>query len=518
MTSICLESNFIIKASYDKPSLLNSPQKRKNKNVSMYNTSIFIGGHQNLKSKRIHLSTNTRYNNTVHREITNFRNKKNISVDRVNISLQKSQDSEQKMEQIDIIKMMNVRWQNKLEETRSDLSFINSKEKIEKKIDSFDTNQYIKDIINKINLIYNFNENNINQEYFILLKNDKYNENNHFIHEIIAPKSIEDIEKSVNIFMKRTNIQKNKDNNTDSSSSIDINKKKSKFSENVNINSSQNNNKENVNDNCQIKEEFCPVFILNQKDIKYLYNIIEPQKSNRNKNINYSINNFSINYPPTINNETILRSQNKNNIQNNENEKKKYSLHQINVENFELINNNDIHNESGNVQSVSEKEIENIIKENNQNNEEEIIDKKESIKSTEDFSQCTPLSLLNNKFQVYAVSKWIKYSIPNPQSELFIKNNFTSNKNIYEPTNLFITNFTLWIERIETKRNENKCSISISSSANSNTKNKSQQRGKSLTFNKNRHTQVKMHKANNYEMGSNGSFIKPINLKAKVFK
>ena len=516
MASICLESNFIIKASYDKPSLINSAQKGKNKNVSMYNTSIFIGGHQNLKSKRIHLSTNTRYNNTVHREITNFRNKKNISVDKVNISLQKSENSEQKIEQIDIIKMMNVRWQNNLKETRSDLSYINKKEKIEKKIDLFDSDKYIKDIINKINLNYNLNENNINQEYFILLKPDKYNENNNFIHEIIAPKNIEEIEKSVNKFMRRTNTQNNKDNNTDSSSSIDINKKKSNFSKNENINSSQNNNKENINNNCQIKEEFSPVFILNPKDIKYLYNIIEPQKSNRIKKINYSINNFSINYIPIINKNTTLCSQNNINIHIKKEEKKKYSLHQINLENFELINS--INKESANIQSASEKEIENIIQENNEKNQEEIMEQKESIKSTEDFSQCTPISLLNNKFSIYAVSKWIKYSIPNPQSEIFIKNYSTSNKNIIDPTNLFITNFTLWIERIETKRNDNKCSISISSSSNSNTKNKSQQTGKSLTFNKNRHTQVKMPKTNNYEMGSNGSFIKPINLKAKVFK
>jgi hypothetical protein len=81
-----------------------------------------------------------------------------------------------------------------------------------------------------------------------------------------------------------------------------------------------------------------------------------------------------------------------------------------------------------------------------------------------------------------------------------------------------MTNFTLWIERIETKRNEFKGSISISSSANSNFKQNSQQKGKSLTYNKIRNTKVKINKSNNYEMGSNGSFIKPINLKTKVFK
>ena len=83
---------------------------------------------------------------------------------------------------------------------------------------------------------------------------------------------------------------------------------------------------------------------------------------------------------------------------------------------------------------------------------------------------------------------------------------------------LLMTNFTLWIERIETKRNDNKYTISISSSANSNAKANSQQTGKSLTYNKNKNNKIKLSKSNNYEMGSNGSFIKPINLKTKVFK
>ena len=81
----------------------------------MYNTSIFIGGRQNLKSKRIHLS----YNNTVHREITNFRNKKNKSVDRVNIHLQRYSNGQEQIEQLDVIKMMNIRWQNNLKKEKN---------------------------------------------------------------------------------------------------------------------------------------------------------------------------------------------------------------------------------------------------------------------------------------------------------------------------------------------------------------------------------------------------------------
>ena len=539
MNSICHESNFIIK----------SEKKPKSKNISMYNTSIFIGGHQNLKSKRIHLSTNTRYNNTMRRDITNFRNKKNISVDRVNnIQTEKIEKSEQ-IEQIDIIKMMNVRWQNNLKESRNDLNFIKKDEKKEEKKENnsenkFDINIYKKELIEKINSNYNFDDNE-NQEYFALLKLDKFNQKNIFVHEIIAPKSIQDFEKSLDKFIKRKCTQVNKDNNSDSTSSIGLNKKKKL---------NQIENKENINTNINLdEEEFNPIFILNQKDIKDLYFLIEPRKTYRTRNINYEINNFSIDYIP-VQKDIILKSQNKPTIPKEENELKEQNelkeekeikeenekkeekeikeeekvkeiiLDKINIENFELIPEKKPDNkyEITNIISISPNiELEENNKEQIKENEKETINKIEADDqkvSTEDFSQSTPLSLLQNKFSVYAVSKWIKYSVPSPQSELFIKYNYYSKKRILSPEELFMTNFTLWIERIETKRNEFKGSISISSSANSNIKQNSQQKGKCLTYNKIRNTKVKINKSNNYEIGSNGSFIKPINLKTKVFK
>ena len=539
MNSICHESNFIIK----------SEKKPKSKNISMYNTSIFIGGHQNLKSKRIHLSTNTRYNNTIRRDITNFRNKKNISVDRVNnIQTEKLEKSEQ-IEQIDIIKMMNVRWQNNLKESRNDLNFIKKDGKKEEKKENnsenkFDINIYKKELIEKINSNYNFDDNE-NQEYFALLKLDKFNQKNIFVHEIIAPKSIQDFEKSLDKFIKRKCTQVNKDNNSDSTSSIGLNKKKKL---------NQIENKENINTNINLdEEEFNPIFILNQKDIKDLYFLIEPRKTYRTRNINYEINNFSIDYIP-VQKDLILKSQNKPTIPKEENELKEQNelkeekeikeenekkeekeikeeekvkeiiLDKINIENFELIPEKKPDNkyEITNIISISPNiELEENNNEQIKENEKETINKievDEQKVSTEDFSQCTPLSLLQNKFSVYAVSKWIKYSVPSPQSELFIKYNYYTKKRILSPEELFMTNFTLWIERIETKRNEFKGSISISSSANSNFKQNSQQKGKCLTYNKIRNTKVKINKSNNYEIGSNGSFIKPINLKTKVFK
>ena len=45
-------------------------------------------------------------------------------------------------------------------------------------------------------------------------------------------------------------------------------------------------------------------------------------------------------------------------------------------------------------------------------------------KESEDFSQVTPISLLQEKYSVYAVSKWAKYSIISPQSKLIVKYNY----------------------------------------------------------------------------------------------
>ena len=86
-------------------------------------------------------------------------------------------------------------------------------------------------------------------------------------------------------------------------------------------------------------------------------------------------------------------------------------------------------------------------------------------KDMQDFTQNTPISLLQEKYFIYAVSKWIKYSIPTPQSQLYIKYSYKTGHPMFDPINLIMTNFTLWIERIETKRNDNKKGmITISSS------------------------------------------------------
>ena len=85
----------------------------------------------------------------------------------------------------------------------------------------------------------------------------------------------------------------------------------------------------------------------------------------------------------------------------------------------------------------------------------------------EDFFQSTPISLLKEKSFIYIVSKWVKYSIPHPQSQIYAKYSYKTGHPLFDPITLSITNFTLWIERIETKNYiSKKAMVSINSSSN----------------------------------------------------
>ena len=140
----------------------------------------------------------------------------------------------------------------------------------------------------------------------------------------------------------------------------------------------------------------------------------------------------------------------------------------------------------------------------------------------EDFSQNTPISLLQEKYFIYAVSKWIKFSIPNPQSQLYIKYSYKAGHPKFDPINLIMTNFTLWIERIETKRNDNKKAIiSISSSINYNNSlknNKTNLRGKS-SCKKKGYAKIYFTQSNNYSNNDNNQINKKMNnSKSKMYK
>ena len=524
----------IQKSSLNYISIKSDENKEKNKKsfVQINNTSIFIGGRQNLKGMRIHLSNNCKYNNTVHKEITNFKNKsvdktnvrltenKNKPIEKVNIDLL---EKEEKKNDIDFLKFMNLRWKNHQQVFKNRISFISNTN-----LESININKknYIQGLLNKFKInttknSNNNNNNNNNQEKIILIKQDKYNINNNYIYEIISPSTKEELELSINTFINKSNDNKeNQDNNNSETLSYKENninnngKKKSKFINQQEIQIKKTKEKDNNNKKLQ-KDDFVPIFILNNKDIIELYEIIEKNsnKNKQNKN-NYSVDNkISLNF---INKNEKLRGKNAKKTLDDIN----FDIFPVKVDKFEFINivpneirtnyNIDVSNIALN-QSDYMKQVK-----GGENDFDYILNKN---KEMEDFSQNTPISLLQEKYFIYAVSKWIKYSIPNPQSQLYVKYSYKTGHPLFDPIHLIMTNFTLWIERIETKRNDNKKGIiSISSSVNYNNnslKNSKNFKGKSLTNKKKGYVNIY---SNQYNNENNQINKKRNNSKSKVYK
>ena len=71
----------------------------------------------------------------------------------------------------------------------------------------------------------------------------------------------------------------------------------------------------------------------------------------------------------------------------------------------------------------------------------------------ENFGQCTPLTMLYDKFLVFGVSRNIKYSVHSPQSNICYPSPFNKLKNSnslgFEKEKLSINKFSLWVEKID---------------------------------------------------------------------
>ena len=529
---------------------LSGSREKKNKKgfVQINNASIFIGGRQNLKGMRIHLSKYSKYNNTAHREITSFKNKsvdkanarlnenKNKTIEKVNIDLFEKNEKEEKEEKaekdekeekakkdekdennkknnvFDALNFINMRWKNNQNIIKNSLSLISKKESIPEQI-IINKKNYIQGLLNNIKINSNQNKNNKNQDKIILIKQEKNNINKNYNYEIISPNTKEELEMSINTFINdnKENQNNNSEYMTSQSSSPNNGKKKSKFVNQQEIQFKKA--KENINNKQNQKEEFIPIFILNNKDIIELYEIIE-KKPNKKQKINYSIdNNISLNYIGTNKNEK-LRGKNQRNLDDIN-----FDIFPVKVDKFEFINilPNEIRtNYNIDVSNIALNQSDIMKQVKGGENEFDYLLNKN--KEMEDFSQNTPISLLQEKYFIYAVSKWIKYSIPNPQSRLYVKYNYKTGHPMFDPINLMMTNFTLWIERIETKRSDNKKGIvSISSSVNYNNsfKNSKISTGKNSTNKKKGYVNIY---SNNNINDNNQINKRKNNSKSKVYK
>ena len=497
------------------------------KNYGISNSSMFIGANQNLKAMNIHLSNHFRYNNTTHREITNFRSGKNRSADRVSINLWENNDKENnykteniKEKVIDVIKEINERWKSKQKISKNNFSFINKAKKKDKDKESTTINKkiYIQELLNDMNIkTISNNDNNSNKknndnnkEYYILIKHDKNNKNENVLYEIVSPSSNEDFEISINNFIYKKDNKESQNNNFETISTIDNStlangRKKSKFS-----NKQVPLFKKSLKESSQTEnEEFIPFFILTEKEIKNLYEVIDKSQK-KNKKVekkNYIIDsNTNFNILNSIVSEK-LRSLPKENNQANNNknlDEINFNIFPIKGEKFELICNNKIRaNEIGkeniDVSNIALNQSFEIKQPKGGENEfDDILNKN---KDMEDFGQTTPISLLQEKCFIYMVSKWVKYSLPQPQNSLYIKYSYKSGHPLFDPINLGITNFTLWIERIKTKNiyNNNKGYMNINSRTNyANKIKKTNSRGKNLSNKKKGYNNIYSNVSKNY--------------------
>ena len=68
----------------------------------------------------------------------------------------------------------------------------------------------------------------------------------------------------------------------------------------------------------------------------------------------------------------------------------------------------------------------------------------------QDFGQSTPLSMLYEKFLVFAVSRNIKYSVNSPQNNVFYINELNKIKKYgFDSEKLLVNKFSLWVEKID---------------------------------------------------------------------
>ena len=474
-------------------------------NLTTSSSTLFIRGEQNLKRMSIHLSK-TNYNNIVHKEITDFIISKNKNIQNIEINPAENNTNINKVNSnniniSDLLKSMNKRWKEYEKVFKMRLTYISSTETI-----FLNKKQYFDELMKKINITSA-------KEPYLLIKQDRNNANNKFIYELITPLSNKELETSVNNFMLKDyenlkesdyilNFDKFNKRTNQNKVSVNNEKKKSKFDDS---DEAKNNNSDDIIVyNKQIKKEpFNPVFIFNQKQMKYFLDIMEEKGIKKDK----SKDNININNSSKSNKQK--KGVNLNNSKDNKQDKLtdiNFNIYPIKIENFQFIhsNSNEIGVGGNNLllnlnPNNNNIDVSNIALNQSDYNymkpikaESEFSNQK--LKETEDFSQNTPISLLQEKYFLYAVSKWAKYSVINPQEQFFIKYFYTSGHPKFDSINLDITNFTLWIEKIHIK-SDSKQSL-ISSNSNylktksnkiNNTKRKVYKSGASIFLNESNH-------------------------------
>lgn len=417
---------------FDSPLLINNSSfnffsknisNAKNKKIQNYktyeinNSNIFISG-KKTNTNNIQITNSSRKDNLLHREITNLKNIKIIN-EKTNKEVNKEEvERNNLLLSLDII---NNRWMKALKEYKMRLSYINHNEILLLNMD-----RYRQELLSNIN----FENDNINHKdnCYIIVKQEINCKENQIVYEIMNSSSKKDFEDSLNQFIINNNKENIQETNiyNNNESVLNNGKKKSKF-----INS-------NINNNIKASKNLSsPFLIFNYLELKKIIEEIENNlnigKEIKSKDKNYILeNSISFCYKNIKKNETSIKK---------EKEKEKIlTKNYIPTKVYEHIFIHENKNIKKNIlKNIKVEEIK-LIKNINQETK---------IKEKNDFGQSTPISLLKDKYFIYAVSKWSKFSTINSETNMYIRYNYKSGHPRFDSNILKINNFYLRIEKIK---------------------------------------------------------------------
>ena len=375
------------------------------------------------------------------------------------------------------MEIINKRWKEAQKEYKMRLSYKNPNE-----ILVINMEKYKQELISKLNFENEDSKNNNN--CYIFLKQDMNFKNDSIAYELMKSTSQQDFESIFNKFIICN--QDNKENEVNiynNDEFLNNGKKKSKF-----------NNQNRFNSKTH-KNLYCPILVFNYFELKKIIDKIEKDLYSENlskiNNKNYTLENIiSLYY------EGIMKIQNI--IINKEKEKiKEYLPIKVFEHKFIYKPKNLIKSKQNNLSIISNKKNNEIKK-----------------KVTSDFGQSTPISLLKEKYFIYAVSKWSKFSSINSEINLYMKYDYKSGHPKFDDNILKPNNFYLGIEKIN-EESEPKKSRNTSNFTGFKKTISSSKIGTKISSEKNRFTMTKPSSNTSYNYNNIDVSINKIKSKSK---
>ena len=411
--------NFIIKKNEQmNDNKVNQQNEIENKKIYLIKSfDIFICGNQNLKSKNIHITKSTKKDNVGYREIIDIKNIKN------ELEEKKVELNDKEIEKNNLLNSLDFitkRWKQAQIEFKTRISYINKNEVL-----MINLEKYKQELMSKINFEKNTKN---NDNCFIMINQDMKSKENNCNYEIINYDSTKDFDKLFNKLIQNNNKENNSHLFNDLNNKSE--KKKSKFS---NQNSIPNNHIKNIN-------SYFPLLILKYTELKNIIDDVEknlqiPKKDKENKYIFEK--NISFNFKGIKNKINQIKPTKK--------EKEKINKKQILIPT--KVNELKFTHNYENLKKKKIIELK-IDKSKNYEKEKEKLKNIKNKKTTKDFSQSTPISLLKEKYFIYAVSKWSKYSTINSEINIYLKYNYKAGHPKFDSNALTMNNFYLAIEKI----------------------------------------------------------------------